>query len=220
MEWVYNDGGRAAAGYKGTTGDCVCRAIAIVTEKPYQEIYDLINEFAKSERTGKRKSGKSNARTGVYIQTIRKVMAYLGYEWTPTMKIGQGCTVHLTADELPSGRLVVSISGHEVAVINGVIHDTYNSSIKQYYDDDNNLITNDRRCVYGYYIKKQTEQPKDGGTVASPLQKSEIIKVNTKWDSETIIEFAKRLKEHYPHTISICNTIDKEMKKMLEENGV
>ena len=38
-----------------------------------------------------------------------------------------------------------------------------------------------------------------------------------KWDAETLKEFAKRLKEHYPHTISICNTIDKEMAKMLAE---
>lgn len=153
MEWIYNDGGRAEAGYKGTTGDCVCRAIAIATERPYQEVYDLINEYAKKERTGKRKQGVSNARTGVYKNTIRKVMAHYGFKWTPTMLIGQGCKVHLTADELPTGRIVVSISGHEVAVIDGVIHDTYNSSIKQYYDTDGNLITNDRRCVYGYYSK-------------------------------------------------------------------
>ena len=153
MEWVYNDGGRAAAGYKGTTGDCVCRAIAIVTERPYKEVYDVINEYAKRERTGKRKRGISSARNGVYKETIRKVAAHFGLKWIPTMKIGQGCKVHLTAEELPAGRLVVSISGHEVAVIDGVVHDTYNSSIKQYYDTDGNLITNERRCVYGYYIK-------------------------------------------------------------------
>lgn len=61
--WIYDDGGRSEAGYKGTTGDCVCRAIAIATETPYQEVYDLINEFAKRERTGKRKKGVSSART-------------------------------------------------------------------------------------------------------------------------------------------------------------
>ena len=153
MEWIFNDGGRTDAGYKGTAGDCVCRAIAIATERPYKEIYELINEVAKCERTGRKKRGKSSARNGVYTKTIRKVMERLGWTWVPTMKIGQGCRVHLTADDLPAGRLVVSISGHEVAVIDGVINDTYNSSIKQYYDTDGNLITNDRRCVYGYYTK-------------------------------------------------------------------
>ena len=153
MEWIYNDGGRAAAGYKGTTGDCVCRAIAIVAERPYQEVYDTINEYAKRERITATKPNKSSARTGVYKDTLRKVAAHFGLKWIPTMKIGQGCKVHLTAEELPTGRLMVSISGHEVAVIDGVIHDTYNSSIKQYYDTDGNLITNERRCVYGYYVK-------------------------------------------------------------------
>ncbi len=48
MKFQYNDGGRAAAGYKGRAGDCVCRSIAIVTEMPYQEVYDALNEFARS----------------------------------------------------------------------------------------------------------------------------------------------------------------------------
>lgn len=25
--WVYDDGGRAAAGYRGSTGDCTCRGL-------------------------------------------------------------------------------------------------------------------------------------------------------------------------------------------------
>lgn len=154
MEWVYDDGGRAAAGFKGTTSDCVCRAIAIAAEMPYKEVYDLINEFGKKERTGKRKTHKSNARTGVYPATTRKVMAHLGFEWIPTMKVGQGCKVHLNPDELPAGRLVVSISKHECAVIDGVIHDIYNPSDRGYtVDGYGNDITTDR-CVYGYYIRK------------------------------------------------------------------
>jgi hypothetical protein len=140
MKYVYDDGGRAEAGFKGTTGDCVCRAIAIATERPYKEIYDLINEYGKAERRKKGKE-KSSARTGVWKDTIRKIMSDLGWKWTPTMKIGQGCKVHLADGELPSGRLVVSVSGHEVAVIDGVIHDTYDPSREG------------TRCVYGYYSK-------------------------------------------------------------------
>jgi hypothetical protein len=139
MTYVYDDGGRAAAGYKGETGDCVVRAIAIATALPYQEVYDNINEIAKGERTGKRKRGKSNARLGVYKGTIRKYMEALGWEWTPTMQIGSGCQVHLRADELPVGRLVVSVSKHSVAVIDGVVHDTHDPS------------RDGTRCVYGYF---------------------------------------------------------------------
>jgi hypothetical protein len=139
MQFQLNDGGRAAAGYKGGTGDCVVRAIAIATGRPYQAIYDLVNEMGANERTGKRKRGKSNARTGVYKPTIRKVMARLGWEWVPTMQIGSGCKVHLRAEELPAGRLVVSVSKHLTAVIHGTIHDTHNPD------------RNGTRCVYGYF---------------------------------------------------------------------
>lgn len=64
-----------------------------------------------------------------------------GWVWTPTMFIGSGCKVHLRGDELPAGRLIVSVSKHLVAVIDGVIHDTYDCS------------RNGTRCVYGYYRK-------------------------------------------------------------------
>lgn len=66
----------------------------------------------------------------------------LGWTWVPTMQIGQGCKVHLRAEELPAGRLVVSVSKHETAVIDGVINDIYDCS------------RDGTRCVYGYYIKE------------------------------------------------------------------
>jgi len=137
--WTYDDGGRAAAGYKGVTGDCVTRAIAIATGKPYQEVYDAINEASQCERRGSRKRGISNARTGVYKQTIRKYLESLGWTWVPTMQIGSGCKVHLRANELPPGRLIVNVSKHTVAVIDGVIHDIYDPS------------RGGTRCVYGYF---------------------------------------------------------------------
>jgi hypothetical protein len=142
MEFVYNDGGRKEAGYKGTTGDCVTRGIAIVTNKPYQEVYDALNLLAESERTGKRKRSISNARTGVYRVTYDKYLKSLGYTWIPTMKIGTGCKIHLRANELPKGRLIVTVSRHITAVIDGIIHDI------------NNCSRNEMRCVYGYYIKE------------------------------------------------------------------
>lgn len=141
MQFVYNDGGRAEAGYLGRTGDCATRAIAIATGEPYQKVYDLINDFAKSERTGKRKRGRSNARIGVYTQCVRRVMKSLGWKWIPTMTIGQGCKVHLKAEELPKGRLVVVVSKHYAAVIDGVLHDNHDCS------------RGETRCVYGYFVK-------------------------------------------------------------------
>lgn len=137
--FVFNDGGRKSAGFKGAAGDCVTRAITIATGKSYQEVYDAINAASVGERTGRRKRGTSSARTGVYKRTSRNYIASLGWRWTPTMQIGSGCKVHLRADELPSGRLIVVVSKHMVAVIDGVIHDTFDCA------------RGGTRCVYGYW---------------------------------------------------------------------
>ena len=141
----YNDGGRALAGYtKNKVGDCVVRAIAIATELPYQTVYDAINLEGSKERItkGRIKKGKSTAEGGVYNRTYRNYMATLGWEFIPTMSIGSGCKVHLKSSELPSGRIVVRLSRHVCAVIDGVINDIYDCS------------RNESRCVYGYFVKK------------------------------------------------------------------
>ena len=72
MDFVYNDGGRAAAGYKGRAGDCVVRAIAIATQKPYQDVYDGINVLALAERT--RRGRRSSARSGVGRRTYERYL--------------------------------------------------------------------------------------------------------------------------------------------------
>jgi hypothetical protein len=141
MDFVFHDGGRAAAGYKGKTGDCVTRSIAIATEKTYQEVYDHLNEIAQTERTGKRKRERSSSRTGVFRRTYQHYLESLGWRWTSTMSIGSGCRVHLRASELPPGSLIVKVSRHLTAVIDGVLYDTHNCS------------RDGARCVYGYFLR-------------------------------------------------------------------
>jgi hypothetical protein len=145
LRWIYNDGGRKAAGFSGQTGDCVCRAIAIASGRPYEEVYKRLADGQGSQRRGKRRDrqhGQRTVRHGISVQRkwFRDYMVELGATWTPAMKIGTGCQVHFVEDELPSGRLVVAISRHYVAVIDGIVHDIY--------------LPNDRggtRCVYGWW---------------------------------------------------------------------
>jgi len=149
--WVFDDGGRAAAGYKGSAGDCAVRAFAIATGLPYREVYDLANELGRAEQAAtqaryerKRLEGRkarraSSARDGLTKDTSRQLAAALGLAWTPTMGFGTGCRVHLRGDELPRGRIVAQVTKHLVAVIDGVIHDMYDPSREG------------TRCVYGYW---------------------------------------------------------------------
>jgi hypothetical protein len=139
MDFVFHDGGRATAGYKGKTGDCVTRSIAIATGKTYQQVYDALNQFGETERISKRKRKRSNSRMGVFRKTYRSYLESLEWQWTSTMSIGSGCQVHLRASELPPGPLIVKVSRHLTAVIDGVLYDTYNCSRAG------------TRCVYGYF---------------------------------------------------------------------
>jgi hypothetical protein len=104
MDFVYNDGGRAAAAYKGRAGDCVVRAIAIATQKPYREVYDAINAPVLAERT--RRGSRSSA-AAVLGERHTNVTYGNSVLWLPTMQVGSGCQVHLRREELPKGRLVV-----------------------------------------------------------------------------------------------------------------
>ena len=140
MEFKYNDGGREKY-FKGKTGDCVTRAIAIATGKDYLEVYNIINELAKKEKITEKKKKKSNARTGVYKDTYKKYLESLGWKWYPCMQIGSGCTTHLRKEELPNGTIICRLSRHLVCVKDGVINDTYDCS------------RGETRCVYGYFKK-------------------------------------------------------------------
>jgi len=175
MQFVKDDGGRAKAGFKGSTGDCVTRAVAIATGLDYADVYAALSAGMKTQRTTKRSSAKASARNGVSVtrKWFKDYMTALGWAWTPTMQIGSGCTVHLVADELPSGRLIVAVSKHYTAVIDGVIHDTHNASADRgvtiyspgytgvipkgarLLENGNGWAYSPQRCVYGYWRAKQ-----------------------------------------------------------------
>jgi hypothetical protein len=169
--FIFDDGGRQAAGFKGSAGDCVARAVAIASGRPYREVYDRLAAI----NAGHRRKGKMRARTarsGILTSRIafKRYMAELGFEWTATMTIGSGCRVHLVAEELPSGRLVCNLSGHLTAVIDGTIRDTYDPRRETHYvrsgtggaggprdlrpgewRNANGICGVSRRCVYGYW---------------------------------------------------------------------
>lgn len=131
LPFVYDDGGRASAGFRGETGDCVVRAITIVSRLPYREVYETIRDRSPV-----------SPRRGVPRKTYDPYLVELGFVWTPVMKLGSGCVMHLNEDELPAGDLIVRLSRHFTAVINGAIHDTFDPSREG------------TRCVYGYWRRR------------------------------------------------------------------
>jgi len=142
IPFVQHDGGRAEAGFRGEAGDCVCRAVSIASGRPYAEVYRFLADGTGKQRASSRTGRRSrSARNGVHVRRkwFKDYMRGLGFSWVPTMAIGSGCTVHLRADELPRGRIIVGLSRHFAAVIDGVLYDTHDCS------------RDGTRCVYGYW---------------------------------------------------------------------
>ena len=80
----------------------------------------------------------------------RAIAIAWGFRWTPTMLIGSGCKVHLLKGELPAGRLVVALSKHCTAVIDGIVHDTYDPHRSGLSTMDG-VTRLSHRCVYGFW---------------------------------------------------------------------
>jgi len=134
LPWVYDDGGRSAAGFKGTAGDCVTRALAIATGTPYREMYDRLARSMKSQGFAR------SARNGVEPKVYKPLLSLWGFVWTPTMFPGQGTRIHLAQGEVPQeGIYILRLSRHLCTVVDGTIHDTYDPG------------RNATRCVYGWW---------------------------------------------------------------------
>jgi hypothetical protein len=135
--WVKDDGGRSKSGIPRAdqeVGDCVARAIAIATQRPYREVHDALvvrsvehahvdnSAYGKwvRRRGGVRAfdadHGCSDGAYGPYLES-------LGWKFTST----KDQRIRLRADELPPGRLIAKVHRHLVAVIDGVIRDTHDS---------------------------------------------------------------------------------------------
>lgn len=128
MKYHFNDGGRAAAGYKGKTGDCGARAMAIALGLDYKTVY---KELAKANANIGR---AASVRHGVPTVIFADVLKRYGWVWkkAPTF-IGRKARC---ADL--HGTVIARQSGHYVAVIDGVPNDIFDSSNKM---------------VYGYWAK-------------------------------------------------------------------
>jgi hypothetical protein len=163
-EFVEDDGGRAAAGYGEPEGDCVARAIAIATSKPYAEVFEALKgahaRYVKRLRPGSEAHGHEERRrtepihNGCSEKVSGPYLRSLGWQYTRVRE-----RVYFRAGALPSGRLIVDLNRHYVALIDGVIHDTYDSG------------GHGRRPVDGYWLRT-AKSPDDGLDIPESLRRS------------------------------------------------
>ena len=141
LPYVEDDGGRSKYFRAKEVGDCVCRAITIASGRDYKEVYDALREITKASRAKR----KGNPRSGVFTQRtgFKRMMKDLGFTWTSLCSIGQKESSHLFSDEMPlKGRHVCSAHRHYIALVDGVVHDTWDSRYDSF---------GFPRRIYGYW---------------------------------------------------------------------
>lgn len=160
MEFKYSDGGRSKYFKADNVGDCVTRAICNATGLDYKEVYDRLNEMAKRESVKHHRGHKkSQSRNGVFKETWKRYLNEIGWVHHSVTSIGnRSRRMRFVAEDLPEGVLIVQLSKHLTCVKDKVIYDTYDCSKKDYYDIYGDLVTNDERCVYGYWTAPTAEQ--------------------------------------------------------------
>lgn len=124
MSFVFNDGGRQAAGYKGRAGDCAARALAIALQLDYDQAYRLVADTNADFGYSK------SARNGVKKDVFHALLTDLGFKWHPA-PVFDGRKAKCS--DMPKGTVIARQAHHFVAVIDGVPQDIWDSSNKMVY---------------------------------------------------------------------------------------
>ena len=127
--YQFNDGGRAAAGFKGQGSDCAVRALSIATGMNYKAARKLIKEFAAKGKQGNKAIGR-----GVYKEDFDTCLRSLGWKWVSAPKF-EGRKARYSDIK---GTAILRMAQHFATVIDGVLYDSFDSRDKM---------------VYGYWVK-------------------------------------------------------------------
>ena len=122
LPWIYDDGGRERAGYKGSAGDCVVRSIAIFLRMPYAEVYDELFRRQKlwlrtSRSLAAQRTHSSSPRDGVHPMVYKPWLDEMDdVTWHPQMKVGDPARVHLAVGEIPEVGMIVESHGLAITI--------------------------------------------------------------------------------------------------------
>lgn len=122
--YIENDGGRKAAGFKAKSNDCAIRSLSIAANIEYKEAMMLIKEFS-----AKGKKGNKAIANGVYREDFDAALRSIGWQWHQAPKFEGRKARYSDID----GIAILRMAKHFAAVVNGELHDTWDSSGKMVY---------------------------------------------------------------------------------------
>ena len=157
LKYKYNDGGRSNY-FKGKSGDCVVRAIALATGEDYKVIYDQLTQANKlyienkntklAKRLRNTKYKKSGTpRSGNFKQVYKPFLEAKGWKWVSLMKFGSGERTKL--NQLTHlDNVIVSVPKHLLCMKKGLVLDTWDSRYSEW------LGVTSVKTANGYFIKE------------------------------------------------------------------
>ena len=139
IDYQYDDGGREAAGYRGRTGDCVVRAIAVCARQDYRAVYLTMaeqmkrngyaasgNAYAIRERSRRapRRKGQISAR-----RVQDRVLELYGFR---KVRLPAGARPTFTEAHRRFGDCIVGTTKHVAAVVDGALRDTFDGRVYEW----------------------------------------------------------------------------------------
>ena len=140
INFNYNDGGRSEAGYKGDTGDCVCRAVSIITGCSGDNYKNWYKTLANLNH---KRYGKRSARNGIDKSDYEKAFRLAGLV---KVKRGKGVCPTYTEAYARHGNCIVSTSHHLCAIVDGKLQDTDDTRTYEWLDESGVSETRERKA--------------------------------------------------------------------------
>lgn len=92
--------------------DCVIRALSLLTNKSWNELYDELSDISNNQ--------------GYMVDNVEFVEDYLDKRYKRECHYSK--TLEEFVKEFPYGKYAVTMNGHITSVIDGVIYDTFDPS--------------------------------------------------------------------------------------------
>ena len=115
LNYVHDDGGRAASGRRGSAGDCAVRAVAIVAGVDYDTVYRAAAILHRD------RNGTRTARNGLDKRDTDKLATMFGLRKVPFQR---GVRPTLAEAHAAHGDCMASTTGHVCALVGGALRDT------------------------------------------------------------------------------------------------
>lgn len=158
LDFVVDDGGRKAAGYKGNASDCVLRSLSIALGEDYEELRrELMEEtkhFANTSRSRKAKRQKKEGNSvfrGVYREVYSVILKRRGWIRTGMSKIGSSKRYYLTKSDVPPVPVILHTRGHLTTSIDHTIRDTWDTRMSTVFKDGSPTDEKSPRVYYSMW---------------------------------------------------------------------